>query len=88
MAKKPQTIDYDLRACVVRRALGAGIPRDYIRNEITLDTYSSGGRVDLVIIHPAHRRRNYGPLTNADHHQPRTGTGFDYRIRTPTRTNC
>jgi hypothetical protein len=46
----PKTKDYDVRAAVVSALLGAGIPRGDIRHELTLDTYSSGGRADLVLL--------------------------------------
>ena len=42
--------DYDVRAAVVTALLGKGVPRTDIRHEITLDTYSSGGRADVVVL--------------------------------------
>lgn len=44
-----KTNDYDLRRAVVAALLAGGVARDAIRHEITLDTSSSGGRVDLVV---------------------------------------
>lgn len=44
-----KTNDYDLRRAVVAALLAGGVARDAIRHEITLDSSSSGGRVDLVI---------------------------------------
>lgn len=51
--KKIKTKDYDLRAALVRRLLDKGWPRRDIRHEITLDTSSSGGRVDIMLIEDA-----------------------------------
>ena len=48
MAAK-KTNDYDLRRAVVAALLAGGVARDAIRHEITLDSASRGGRVDLVI---------------------------------------
>lgn len=42
--------DYDVRAAVVRSLLDQGVPRRDIRHEITLDTASSGGRSDVVVL--------------------------------------
>ena len=47
---QPKTKDYDVRAAVVSALLANGVPRGDIRHELTLDTYSSGGRADLVIL--------------------------------------
>lgn len=49
MKKPPKTNDFDLRALVVDKLLASGIPREAIRHEITLDSYSSDGRADLVL---------------------------------------
>jgi hypothetical protein len=46
----PKSKDYDVRAAVVSALLAGGIPRSDIRHELTLDTYSSGGRADLVVL--------------------------------------
>ncbi|WP_376956438.1 hypothetical protein ABNQ39_00300 (plasmid) [Azospirillum sp. A26] len=48
-AKAPKTNDIDLRLAVTRALLDAGVPRDAIRHEITLDSNSSDGRADMVI---------------------------------------
>ena len=48
--KPARTKDFDIRAAVVRQLLAEGVPRSDIRHEITLDTSSSGGRADLVVI--------------------------------------
>lgn len=48
-AKAPKTNDIDLRLAVTRALLDAGIPRDAIRHEITLDSSSSDGRADMVV---------------------------------------
>jgi len=45
-----KTKDYDVRSGIVRQLLSEGIERKNIRHEITLDTSSSGGRADLVIL--------------------------------------
>jgi hypothetical protein len=42
--------DYDVRAALTRDLLACGIPRSDIRHEITLDTSSSGGRADMVLL--------------------------------------
>ncbi len=49
MSKAPKTNDLDLRLAVTAALLGAGIPRDAIRHEITLDSSSSDGRADMVV---------------------------------------
>lgn len=48
-AKAPKTNDIDLRLAVTRALLDAGIQRDAIRHEITLDSSSSDGRADMVV---------------------------------------
>lgn len=48
-AKAPKTNDIDLRLAVTRALLDAGVPRDAIRHEITLDSSSSDGRADMVV---------------------------------------
>lgn len=50
----PRTKDFDLRAALVRRLIAGGITRRNIRHELTLDTASSGGRADVVVIHDTH----------------------------------
>jgi hypothetical protein len=42
--------DYHVRAAVVRRLLDEGVSRGSIRHELTLDTASSGGRVDMALL--------------------------------------
>lgn len=49
MTKAPKTCDMDLRLAVTAALLSAGIPRDAIRHEITLDSASSDGRADMVV---------------------------------------
>ena len=49
MTKAPKTCDMDLRLAVTAALLSAGIPRDAIRHEITLDSSSSDGRADMVV---------------------------------------
>lgn len=44
-----KTCDMDLRMAVTAALLGAGVPRDAIRHEITLDSSSSDGRADMVV---------------------------------------
>lgn len=48
--KPPKSKDYDVRAAVVSQLLGRGVSRSDIRHEITLDTASSGGRADIVVL--------------------------------------
>lgn len=48
--KQKKTKDFDVRAALVRRLLQSGVPRGDIRHEITLDTNSSDGRADLVVL--------------------------------------
>lgn len=48
---KPRSKDYDLRAALVASLLADGIARRDIRHEITLDTSSSGGRLDVLLLH-------------------------------------
>lgn len=48
--KKPKTNDYDLRAAIVKEFLSAGFERNQIRHEIPMDTASSGGRTDIVLL--------------------------------------
>lgn len=50
MARIVHSNDYDIRALVVRALLDGGIPRDSIRHEITLDSSSSDGRADMVLL--------------------------------------
>lgn len=50
LPKRPRTKDYDLRAAITRRLLAEGIPRRDIRHEIPLDTASSMGRADMVLL--------------------------------------
>ncbi|MDE2342736.1 MAG: hypothetical protein KGL63_04985 [Betaproteobacteria bacterium] len=50
MTKTVKSDDYDLRRAIVSKLLAAGIPRSDIRHEITLDTASSGGRADIVLL--------------------------------------
>ena len=47
--RTPKSDDYAIRAAVVALLLAGGVDRAAIRHEITLDTSSSGGRVDLLI---------------------------------------
>ena len=47
----PRTKDFDVRAAIVIRLLSEGVARTDIRHELPLDTASSGGRADLVLIH-------------------------------------
>jgi hypothetical protein len=42
--------DFDIRAAIVRELMRHGILRHDIRHEITLDSNSSGGRADIVVI--------------------------------------
>ena len=49
--RKPKSKDYDIRAAVVAALLERGVPREAIRHENTLDTSSSGGRADVVVLH-------------------------------------
>ena len=49
MLVDPST-DYDIRAAIVREMLRDGVPRCDIRHEITLDTSSSGGRADVMLL--------------------------------------
>jgi len=44
-----KTCDMDLRLAVTAALLSAGVPRDAIRHEITLDSSSSDGRADMVV---------------------------------------
>jgi hypothetical protein len=50
---KARSNDPMIRAALVRRLIDAGIPRNCIRHEITLDSSSSDGRADLVVIRDA-----------------------------------
>lgn len=43
--------DVDVRLAITRKLLAEGITRRDIRHEITLDTSSSGGRADVVVLH-------------------------------------
>ena len=52
MTKRKGTKDYDLRAALVRVLLNAGVPRSDIRHEVTLDSASSDGRADMVVVRP------------------------------------
>jgi hypothetical protein len=47
---EPKTKDYDVRAALVSALLTSGAARNDIRHELTLDTYSSGGRADVVLL--------------------------------------
>lgn len=49
MAKGQKTKDADLRSAIVDALLTAGVPRQAIRHEITLDSSSSDGRADIVV---------------------------------------
>ena len=49
-SERRRSKDFDVRRAIVRRLLDAGIDRRDIRHELTLDTSSSGGRVDLVVL--------------------------------------
>lgn len=51
MSRAAKSKDYDIRAAVVEGLLGAGVARPSIRHEITMDTSSSGGRADIVLLH-------------------------------------
>jgi hypothetical protein len=42
--------DFDVRACLVRQLIADGVPRRDIRHDLTLDTSSSGGRADVVVL--------------------------------------
>jgi hypothetical protein len=44
--------DYEIRRELVKHLILGGITRDSIRHEATLDTYSSGGRADVVLLMP------------------------------------
>lgn len=44
--------DADIRMALVQRLLARGIERCSIRHEITLDSHSSDGRADLVVLRP------------------------------------
>jgi hypothetical protein len=57
--------DYDLRAVLVTALLDFGIERNSIRHEITLDTSSSGGRADLVLLQD-HRITGYEVKSGKD----------------------
>lgn len=46
----PRSKDFDIRAGLVRALLAAGVKRECIRHELTLDSSSSDGRADIVII--------------------------------------
>lgn len=51
MARASRSRDYDIRCSLVGALIAAGVARDCIRHEITLDSSSSGGRCDLVVLH-------------------------------------
>jgi hypothetical protein len=46
----PRSKDFDIRAGLVRALLHYGLERRQIRHELPLDTYSSDGRADIVIL--------------------------------------
>ena len=50
MSRTAKSKDYDVRAAVVATLLERGVRRRDIRHEITLDTASSGGRADVVLL--------------------------------------
>lgn len=50
-ARKPErSKDFDVRCAVVRQLLSEGVPRGDIRHEIPMNSWSSGGRVDLAVL--------------------------------------
>lgn len=46
----PKSNEYDIRACVIKTLLHSGIARNRIRIEVPLDTNSSNGRTDIVVL--------------------------------------
>lgn len=48
--KQQRSDDFAVRCGLVSYLLGRGIPRNHIRHEITLDSSSSGGRADVVLL--------------------------------------
>lgn len=53
MTRKVKSKDYDIRAAMVGHLMAEGVARGDIRHEITLDTSSSGGRADIVVLSPS-----------------------------------
>lgn len=47
-----RSTDYDIRQAVVANLLEHGVARKNIRHEITLDTSSSDGRLDILVLNP------------------------------------
>lgn len=50
MSRTSRSKDFDVRSAVVRRLLDTGVPRRDIRHELTLNTSSSGGRLDIAVL--------------------------------------
>jgi hypothetical protein len=49
--KTVKSDDYMVRSALVAHLMATGVHRASIRHEITLDTSSSGGRADVVVLH-------------------------------------
>ncbi len=45
-----KTKEFDMRCIVTRQLFAEGFKREHIRHELTLDTSSSGGRSDIVLL--------------------------------------
>lgn len=80
--KPPKTCDMDLRMAVTAALLGAGVPRDAIRHEITLDSSSSDGRADMVValdrrITGIELKSGKDTLDRLDSQRERYGARFD-----------
>jgi len=50
--REARSVEYDIRACAVRCLMRLGADRKDIRIEIPLDTASSNGRADIVLLRP------------------------------------
>lgn len=46
-----QSLDFDIRCCLVNQFIAQGISRSDIRHELTLDSSSSGGRSDMTVFY-------------------------------------
>jgi hypothetical protein len=75
--------DFDLRSCLVRQLLSAGVGRRDIRHELPLDTGSSGGRANVVVLqthalHGYELKSGQDTLTRLPQQIRRYGQSFDH----------
>lgn len=83
MKRADRSKDFDLRSYIVRKLLSEGVPRRFIRHELTLDTSSSGGRADVILlmddsIHGIELKSGKDVLDRLAQQRERYDRAFDY----------